>query len=82
MALANAGSALARRQMHNAFLFRCVSTYILEMYVYWYVPESGRILLRRRKCSGGDCFKSTNRACKWVTIHGVTQRDWSLLGTK
>ena len=23
-----------------------------------------------------------NRACKWVTIHGVTPRDWSLLGTK
>ena len=22
------------------------------------------------------------RACKWVTIHGVTPRDWSLLGTK
>ena len=24
----------------------------------------------------------TYRACKWVTIHGVTPRDWSLLGTK
>ena len=22
------------------------------------------------------------RACKWVTIHGVTPRDWGLLGTK
>ena len=27
---------------------------------------------------GGAC----NRACKWVTMHGVTPRDWSLLGTK
>ena len=27
-----------------------------------------------------DC--RCNRACKWVTIHGVTPRDWSLLGTK
>ena len=25
---------------------------------------------------------SANRACKWVTIHGVTPHDWSLLGTK
>ena len=25
---------------------------------------------------------SVNRACKWVTIHGVTLRDWRLLGTK
>ena len=24
----------------------------------------------------------SNRACKWVTIYGVTLRDWSLLGTK
>ena len=23
-----------------------------------------------------------NRACKWVTIHGVISREWSLLGTK
>ena len=23
-----------------------------------------------------------NRACKWVTIHGVTPRGWSLLGSK
>ena len=23
-----------------------------------------------------------NRACKWVTIHGETPRDWSLLGSK
>ena len=23
-----------------------------------------------------------NRACKWVTVHGVTPRDWSLLGTR
>ena len=23
-----------------------------------------------------------NRACKWVTIHGVAPRDWGLLGTK
>ena len=30
------------------------------------------------------CIKITGnyRACKWVTIHGVTPRDWSLLGTK
>ena len=26
-------------------------------------------------------YCSVNRACKWVTIHGVTPRDWSLLGT-
>ena len=28
------------------------------------------------------CLPPVIRACKWVTIHGVTPRDWSLLGTK
>ena len=35
--------------------------------------------------SAGSFFSIShyaNRACKWVTIHGVTPRDWSLLGTK
>ena len=32
--------------------------------------------------ASGKAWVSVYRVCKWVTIHGVTPRDWSLLGTK
>ena len=36
----------------------------------------------RRRMARQAVSDSQYRACKWVTIHGVTPRDWSLLGTK
>ncbi|KAK2187888.1 hypothetical protein NP493_151g01029 [Ridgeia piscesae] len=38
--------------------------------------------IRCWQCTAISTASVANRACKWVTIHDVTPRDWSLLGTK
>ena len=38
-------------------------------------PTAPSLVFARETCT-------PYRACKWVTIHGVTPRDWSLLWTK
>ena len=39
----------------------------------------GTLYLHNHNNSSASCC---NRTCKWVAIHGVTPRYWSLLGTK
>ena len=46
------------------------------------LADGGLNIINIRTKSIYQTTSAINRACKWVTIHCVTPRDWSLLGTK
>ena len=66
MVLANAGSVLERKQRHKAFPFSRADIskdgcdYDVFLLISWECKLTGKIQ-SRRKCSGVDCFNSTNR---------------------